>query len=377
MKSALLGGLSPTRFLAEYWQRKPLLVRGAVPEAVTVLTPEALLELAKGDDIESRQVYRTAHDWRLVHGPLTARQLARGGPWTALVSGTNLVSAAADRLLRRFDFVPYARLDDLMVSFATDGGGVGPHFDSYDVFLIQGLGRRRWRISNQADLSLIDGAPLRILRNFVPTDEWVLEPGDMLYLPPQYAHEGIAEGPCMTYSVGFRAPTAQELADAFLAHLQESLQLEGRYADAGIALQDNAARIGDDVIERVAAMLRGIRWSRSDVATFLGQYLSEPKPHIFFAPPDEPMTQAAFAREVSSAGFRLDLRTQLLFRGASFFLNGESIRVPAEVRPALRRLAHRRALSAKHVNPAVTEALYGWYCDGFGWPGASHDGKAS
>lgn len=370
---ALLGGLSPQRFLAEYWQKKPLLVRQAVPGFAGLLDHDALFELACDPDVESRWIRYAADtpgtDWKVEHGPQKrARLRGKRRPWTVLVQGLNLHLAAADALLHRFDFIPQARLDDLMVSYAVDGGGVGPHFDNYDVFLLQGAGRRRWQIADQTDRSLVEGAPLRILQNFQPTEELLLEPGDMLYLPPHWAHNGIAVGECTTYSIGFRSPTAQELGAEFLAWLQERLCLAGIYADPDLELQDNSAEIGPRMIDQIERMLAGIRWSRQDVAEFVGDYLTEPKPHVFFHPPEPAMKPKAFARAVARAGYALDSRTQLLFSEAGFHLNGEAIELPAALRETIAELAHRRRLPPTEAGPALTEMLYQWYCDGFGAP---------
>ncbi len=368
MISTLLGGLSADEFLREYWQRKPLLVRGALKDFKGVFSKPELLELATRDDVESRRVWKTNGQWQLERGPFCSRAWRQKGPWTVLVSGTNLVSDKADELLRQFDFVPQARLDDLMVSYATDGGGVGPHFDNYDVFLIQGIGQRRWRIGAQRDLAVIEGAPLRLLKDFRPSREWVVESGDLLYLPPQYAHDGVAIGECMTYSVGFRTATNQELAEAFLSYLQENVSLKGRYADPGLKRPKNSAEISNEMIEQVAATLARISWSKQTVANFLGTYLSEPKPHVFFVPPKLPMSERKFAAAVGQRGFRLDIKTQLLYRGNRFFLNGESFDAKPAERAGLKILARDRKLNANAVNPTLLCAFYDWYCSGFGAP---------
>ena len=233
MKRTLLGGLSAREFLARHWQRKPLVVRGAIPALADPVDLRALLALARRDDVESRLVVRAGRRWQLAHGPLARAETASlpARDWTLLVQGLNHVVPAAERLLARFAFVPWARLDDVMVSYAAAGGGVGPHVDSYDVFLLQGRGRRRWRISRQRDLAVVPRAPLKVLRGFKAEEEWVLEPGDMLYLPPGIVHDGVALEPCMTYSIGFRAPAADELGREFLGWLQERLALRGRYRD--------------------------------------------------------------------------------------------------------------------------------------------------
>ncbi len=244
--------------------------------------------------------------------------------WTLLVQGVNLHVKAADALLRRFRFLPYARLDDLMVSYAAPGGGVGPHLDAYDVFLLQGFGRRRWRYGRAADQAFRSGLPLRILRRFDPAHDSVLTPGDLLYLPPEYAHDGVALDACTTYSIGFRAPSAAELAGAFLSYLQDTLELTGRYADPDLRPTRQPARIGRGMQRKIARMLAGVRWDADMVTRFLGTTLSEPKPSVFFEPPDPPLARAAFLRRIARVGLQLDLRTQLLYDDARFYINGDA-----------------------------------------------------
>lgn len=375
----LLGGLSAREFLAEYWQKKPLLIRQAVPGFTGVLSKDELFDLACDPDVESRYIRLPADglegDWTLEHGPQSRGRLrGKKQPWTVLVQGLNLWVPDGDRLLHRFDFIPQARLDDLMVSYAVDGGGVGPHFDNYDVFLLQGMGKRRWQISDQADRSLIEGAPLRILKNFQPAEDWVLEPGDMLYLPPHWAHNGVAIGECTTYSIGFRSPTAQEIGSEFLGWLQERICLEGLYADPNLALQQNSAEISSRMVDQIERMLAGIRWSRADVEAFVGAYLTEPKSHVFFDPPEEPLSRKRFDTALRARGFALDPRSLLLFSAAGFHLNGEPLEIDAALRDALATLAHRRALPADAFADApdgLTALLYDWYENGFGAPAAA------
>jgi 50S ribosomal protein L16 3-hydroxylase len=201
MKNTLLGGLTPQRFLRDYWQKKPLLIRQAVPGFAGLLDPKQLMALACDEDAQARLVTYQRGEFNLRHSPFATKDfsgLSKKGQWSVLVQGVNHFLPEAGELLKHFDFIPHARLDDLMVSYAPKGGGVGPHFDAYDVFLLQGHGHRRWQISTQADQTLIEGAPLRILKDFKVEQEWVLEPGDMLYLPPHCAHNGIAEDDRMT-----------------------------------------------------------------------------------------------------------------------------------------------------------------------------------
>ena len=372
MIDRLLGGLGTRRFLEEYWQKKPLLVRGAIPGFAGLLGRDRLLELACRDDVESRFVSRVGGRWGLEHGPFEMARLRRARkPWTVLVQGVNLVLPEGDGLMRAFDFIPWARLDDLMVSYATDGGGVGPHIDNYDVFLIQGPGTRRWRVGHQRDQSQVDGLPLRILKDFRPRHDWLVEPGDLLYLPPGWAHDGVAVGECMSYSVGFRTAPAQELADGFLTHLQDRLCLSGRYSDPDLKPAKRPAEIGVEMVDRVADMLAAIRWNRGTVKEFLGSALTEPKPHVFFDRPARPLSLERFAAAVAARGLRLDLRTRMLYAGTRFYINGEATDAPAADRTRLRGLADRRRLPA---NEAWSEAgralLHDWYLCGFLHPGS-------
>ena len=212
----LLGGRTPAQFLSRYWQKRPLLIRNALPGFTGLVSAGELRRMAGRSAVESRLVIRKGRRWLLEHGPFAAKRFAQlpEADWTLLVQGLNLHLETADRLLRRFSFIPYARLDDVMVSYATPGGGVGPHMDSYDVFLLQGAGRRLWRIGRRSQAlaaDLVAGADLKILRQFEPDEEYLVEPGDLLYLPPGWGPDGVAVDHCTTYSVGFRSPTAQEL----------------------------------------------------------------------------------------------------------------------------------------------------------------------
>ncbi len=343
----LLGGCPPRRFLAQYWQKKPLLIRAALPGFAGLLSPAQLAELACRDDVHSRLAIRRGRRWEAQQGPFERgfrrRLPARG--WSLLVHDVNHFLPEARALLDRFSFVPHARLDDLMISYAPAGGGVGPHFDSYDVFLLQGPGRRRWRVSHQRDLSLVDGAPLKLLRDFRPEQECVLEPGDMLYLPPGWAHDGVALEACMTYSIGFRAPAWQDLAIHFLRFLEDRLELQGWYQDPDLKPQDSPARIARTMVDDVAQHLDGIRWRGPDVTRFLGQYLTEPKVQVFFTPPRPRLAPAAFAARVRRRGVSLDLRSQMLYFGDLFFINGEAVEVKGRARATLSHLADRRSLS--------------------------------
>lgn len=356
---ALLGGLTPRGFLRGHWQKEAQLVRGAVPGFAGLFTREQLFALAGRDDVESRLVVRSRTRWTLEHGPFRRTDF-RSLPvtdWTLLVQGVNLHSDAADALLRRFAFIPYARLDDLMVSYAAPGGGVGPHFDSYDVFLLQGEGRRRWRYGRQDDLGLRAGLPVKILRTFSPQHDATLSPGDMLYLPPAYAHDGVAVDACTTYSIGFRAASHTEIAQAFLDHLRDELVLDGRYADPDLRPSAEPARIAPSMQRRVDTALRGIRWTRATTAQFLGILLSDPKPDVYFDTPAKPMTRTVFARAIARHGVKLDRRTQWLYDDNAVYLNGSASPWPDGGRQALATLANARSLGARDAAALAPEAI--------------------
>jgi 50S ribosomal protein L16 3-hydroxylase len=367
----LLGGRTPAAFMSQYWQKKPLLIRHACTDFNGGLSRDRLIALACGDDVESRLVIRERNRFSMATGPFSRsdfRRLPSSG-WTLLVQGVNRVDAATDSLLRRFAFLPYARLDDVMVSYATPGGGVGPHFDSYDVFLLQGSGRRRWRYGKQKDLALVEHIDVKILRRFSPRHDAVLAAGDMLYLPPHCAHEGTAVDPCLTYSIGFRAPTYAEIAQAFIDFLRDDARIpSGQYTDRDAKPSGSPARIDRAMLHRVSAALAQIRWETRDVERFLGRFLSEPKPIVRFSPPPAPTGKSTFAAKVSSGGLALDRATQLLYDDAAFYVNGETVPFRGAGTAMLRRLANRRALSAREcrsLGAPLAALLYEWYRYGF------------
>ena len=371
---ALLGGLSPDAFLARHWQRKPLLVRGAFTVPPSLPDRAALARLAARDDVESRLVTVVDGHWAMRHGPFD--RLPRGRrDWTLLVQGVNLYDARADALMRRFAFVSAMRLDDLMISYAVDGGGVGPHLDSYDVFLLQVEGRRRWRWRRRAartiaERELVEGAPVKLLKNFVPTDEALLEPGDMLYLPPSCAHEGVAVGDCTTASIGFRAPAWNELTQEFLFTLAERAWPDGHHADPGRRATATPAAIDGDLLAAVERKLAAVRWTPRDVEAFVGAHFSTPKANVWFDPPTVDLSPTAFARRAARAGLRLDARTTLLYRGPRGYIAGEPFALPVANRAALRALADRRAVDRTDAatlvaDPATCSLLHRWWGDGW------------
>jgi 50S ribosomal protein L16 3-hydroxylase len=367
-KLTLLGDITPAQFLRDYWHKKPLLIRQAIPGFQPLLTRDALFELASREDVESRLLTHFRKQWKMQSGPHAELPSPTHKDWTLLVQGVNLHLDAADHLLRQFRFMPDARLDDLMISYASEGGGVGPHFDSYDVFLLQAQGQRRWRISAQKDLSLVEGLPLKILANFTPEQEFMLEPGDMLYLPPHYAHDGVAVGECMTYSIGFRSPSFQEIGEAFLQFMADTIELPGRYADPDLMPSKHPAEIGKPMLAAISAEIAKIRFTEDDIAIFLGEYLSEPKAAIDFDTPERPLSAARFHQLAAKRGVRLSRKTQMLYSGKHLFINGASFAIQRADRTSLLALANERRLSGEQVNASsedVREALHAWYQDGW------------
>jgi 50S ribosomal protein L16 3-hydroxylase len=346
-RSPLLGGLTPAQFMRRHWQRKPLLVRQALSGAAPLLSRSALFALAARDDVESRLIMRKGRRWSMRHGPLARRVLpALAAPnWTLLVQGLDLHVDAAQALLSRFRFVPDVRLDDLMLSYAGDGGGVGPHIDSYDVFLLQVTGRRRWRYGRCAHPVLRTDVPLKMLARFQPAHAHVLEAGDLLYLPPGWAHEGTAVGAeCMTASIGFRAPTQAELARALLARLADASDDDRsqRYRDPrqGATAQPAAlpAALGGFARQAVARALA----RPGAVQRALGEWLTEPKPQVWF-------DTDAGARLQAHAAIVLDRRTRMAYADRQVFVNGESFLARGRDAALIRRLADRRGLCARDV----------------------------
>ncbi|MEO9386434.1 ribosomal protein uL16 3-hydroxylase [Chromobacterium phragmitis] len=363
----LLGGMPPEQFLAEYWHKKPLLIKGALTDVGPHVDFAVLSELAQREEAESRLIEYKKGKWHLERGPFRASRFRRlaDADWTLLVQGVNHHLPHIDDILWRFNFIPYARLDDLMISYAPPGGTVGPHFDAYDVFLLQVGGRKRWQISSQRDDDFIEDAPIRVLKDFRMEQEFVLEHGDMLYLPPHCAHYGVALEPGMTYSIGFRAPPAQELATQFLVYLQDRVCLEGVYADPDLKLQADPARIGDEMVEQVSRLLSGIHWDKSTVCDFLGHYLTEPKAHVFYDAPENELDEDEFAEALSSCALELDRKSQILFCDACVYCNGEKLAAADGDFADWRGFGNQRKLAAGEYSADMMDALYEGYLSGY------------
>ena len=366
----LLGGISAATFMKKYWQRKPLLVRQAFPGFTPPLSKSALRKMSKRDDVESRLIWKEQGRWQMEPGPFSSLPRVNEPDWTLLIQSADIHDDACADLLHQFRFMPDARLDDLMISIATKGGGVGPHFDSYDVFLIQGQGRRLWRFGQQKNLDLIPDLPLKILKHFEPDEEFILEPGDMLYLPPQAAHDGIAlDDDCMTLSVGFRAPDAKMMACGMLEiaaeMAAESRQSARPYRDPGQPATASPAFIPDKLVKAAIEAVESVRLDESVATRFLGCWLTEPNRLAVFDSMDPEQVDALIE---SGANWTLDRRTRMLYRGNELFINGEHTGLKAE--PALKDLADMRRLTmsstaARKLSEDAVQAIRMWAEDGW------------
>ncbi|MCG3189719.1 MAG: 50S ribosomal protein L16 3-hydroxylase [Burkholderiaceae bacterium] len=335
--------------MRRHWQRRPLLVHAAWPDVVPPLTRPQLFALAADADVESRAVVRSGGRWSVRHGPLSRRSLPplRQPGWTLLVQGADLHADAAHRMLQPFRFVPDARLDDLMISWASDGGGVGPHVDAYDVFLLQLRGTRRWRIGRVRDERCVEGAPLKLLRRFEPRYDWLLGAGDMLYLPPGWGHDGIAVGECMTASIGFRVPRHAELAHAMLLSVADAVS--DAHSGGGVPYGDrgSAATTAPACVPAALQAFARDAWVEAvrdplAQARALGQWLSEPKPRVWFE-------AGRRAHSLGARALALDRRTRMLYDADHVYINGEALAASGRDAQCLRRLADERALPAAEV----------------------------
>ncbi|MCP9338854.1 ribosomal protein uL16 3-hydroxylase [Stutzerimonas xanthomarina] len=359
----ILGGISAREFLRDYWQKKPLLVRQAIPGFESPVSPDELAGLSLEEEVESRLVIEHGDTpWELRRGPFSedTYQSLPERDWTLLVQAVDQLVPEVAELIEHFRFLPNWRIDDIMVSFAAPGGGVGPHFDNYDVFLLQAHGQRRWRIGQMCDSesAMLKHADLRILADFQGTDEWVLEPGDMLYLPPRLAHFGTAEDACMTYSLGFRAPSAAEVLTHFTDFLAQFLPDEERYSDADLLPIDDPHQIQSDALDRLRAMLTEHMGDERLLLTWFGQFMTEPRyPERVQGP--EIDEKAMLAALEDGAILVRNLSARMAWSevdiGLLLFASGQSRLLPAHLKELLKLICSADALHA--------ENLAGWLSD--------------
>ncbi|WP_447591377.1 ribosomal protein uL16 3-hydroxylase [Aquipseudomonas campi] len=359
----LLGGLTAREFLRDYWQKKPLLIRQAIPDFESPISPDELAGLALEEEVESRLIIEHGErPWELRRGPFAEDAFSQlpERDWTLLVQAVDQFVPDVAELLKQFNFLPSWRIDDVMISFAAPGGGVGPHYDNYDVFLLQAHGQRRWKIGQMCDSDspLLPHADLRILADFQQTDEWVLEPGDMLYLPPRLAHFGTAEDDCLTYSVGFRAPSAAEVLTHFTDFLAQFLPDEERYSDADIAPTNDPHQIQRDSLDRLKALLAEHMSDERLLLTWFGQFMTEPRYPELVAGDDieeEDLLASIDQGAVLIRNPSARLAWSEVDVGLVLFASGQSRLLPASLKELLRLICATDALHADNLEQWLTD----------------------
>jgi len=350
-KNHILGKISNDVFLKKYWQKKPLLIRDAIKNFKSPITEKDLFRIAQNENAISRLIEFKRGIWQVKYGPFKKLDLPKkiNTPWTILVQNMNHHLPFAESFLNLFKFIPYARLDDLMVSFATKKGSVGPHFDSYDVFLFQAKGEREWKISEQKKFSLDKKSAIKIITNFKVKNTWVLKPGDLLYLPPNVGHWGVSQSDdCLTYSIGFRAPGTFEIQSKFLDFIQDNLitNKNDLYRDPNLNLQKNPAEINSNMIKKIQQIVNQLRWNTNSINNFIGQLLTEPIEGAVFET-SKSMTAEVFIKDLIKKPLKLNPKTRMLFIKNNFFINGELIEADKKSIMYLKQLANDREISIK------------------------------
>ena len=372
--SSLLGGISPEEFLKDYWQKKPLLIRNAFPDFLSPVTPEKLIEYACEDDVESRLIQQIdgENDWQLDYGPFNQEDFNNlpATHWTVLVQQVNRLHPEIGKLLDNFSFIPRWRIDDIMISYAPNEGGVGPHIDNYDVFLIQGRGQRRWQITRNPILqeNLVPDLDVRILSDFVVDEDWILNPGDMLYLPPRIAHNGISLGDCMTLSVGFRAPSVQEMITGFYLDLAEEIEGTVRYSDPGIKPASVPGLIDQETIERVLKLISRYQPDEKTVTAWFGKHITANTRDYYPPYPEEELSLSEVNTFLNEGwGIRVDEGTHSAYaiqpnHLLDFFINGISFLLPDSSETLIKEITAGSTVPAHLVldhfqTPEISECL--------------------
>lgn len=370
--TVLLGGLTPQEFLKRYWQKQPLLIRGAFPGFTSPISPEELAGLACEAGVESRLVTQTrkAPGWQLRHGPFKHKDFTRlpSARWTLLVQDVDKYLPSVAALLDPFRFIPSWRIDDLMISYAADGGSVGPHVDAYDVFLLQAEGMRRWDISIQPQEDADDpGLELKQVKRFRAEESWLLMPGDMLYLPPGVAHHGIAFGECLTFSIGFRAPSQAEMLTDFGGQLMQDARPDVHYADPDLLPAAHSGEISTAARARARQMLRQqLRPADETLDIWFGRLMTEPKPWLRPVPPSRrcmPATLKARLKEGRTLRWHPAVRVAWFEtrHACHLFVDGMHHALPARLAGFAKILGDNRVLEAasllRYTNNPAAEAL--------------------
>lgn len=348
----ILGGISVETFFKEYWQKKPLLIRQAFPGFQPILPADELAGMSLEAEVESRIILEQGNEspWELKKGPFSEQDFARlpKDKWTLLIQGVDQWLPEAADLLSEFDFIPSWRIDDLMISYAVNGGSVGPHYDQYDVFLLQAEGKRNWRIGQMCSeqSAFLKESKLRILEQFEEQENWVLEPGDMLYLPPRLAHYGIAQGECMTYSIGFRAPNQSELLHSFMENLDKGCDEDQRYQDPDLKSQRNSGEINQAAIDRARKFMQAALNDDQLIADSLGLLMSEAKYPELLQETDTELEWQDVEQDLQCDIIERELHSRFawtLTQGKiSFYSSGKLHTLPPESQPLAEYLCESR-----------------------------------
>ena len=365
-----LGDITVERFLADYWQKDPVVIRGALADFEPPLTPEEFGGLALEEDVESRLIQEQGGDtpWQVRNGPFSEDDLTSlpDTHWTLLVQEINKHVPEFALLQDRFNFIPNWRLDDVMVSFAPEHGSVGPHADNYDVFIIQGSGRRRWQINRNepTEADLIPDLPLRIMHNFQAEEEWILEPGDMLYIPPGVAHHGVALEDSLSYSVGYRAPTLGDLLSGFYGEAIAAQATESFYSDPDLPAQSQAGEISLRAREAIRRIIRSLATDDAAIDHWFGRYITDIRPGHTVPEPEQPLSFDTLKTRLEEVGelwrseycryaHMSDANGQL-----SLYVAGEEYPIAKGLLPAAQILTQQRVFSVDDLAPYLAQAEF-------------------
>lgn len=366
-----LGDLTPEQFLRDYWQKRPLLIRQAIPDFESPITPDELAGLACETGVESRLILERdgKTPWEVRHGPFPERVFAElpETHWTLLVQEVNRHVPEIADLMDRFNFVPAWRVDDLMISYAAPEGSVGPHLDSYDVFLLQAYGQRRWQISNDCG-DFVPDLALRILQQFTPEQTWVLAAGDMLYLPPNIAHHGVAVDECMTFSIGFLAPSHRELVGDYVQLVtDQQFDEQARYADPDLTLPEQVGEITPDALAKIREVIRQLPLTDTAIDQWFGRFITESRAGNSYERPEVPYTLETWWQDFADYGFlRRAARAAYITQaqGALLFIEGQLFELTADLAFAAPLLTGQRDFSHEAYGdqfpPALAELLCDW-----------------
>ena len=354
-----LGNLTARKFLKDFWQKQPLLIRGGFDDNFSNLTLDNLIRYSQDPKCSTRFIRREGSRYSVRYGPVSQKfikSLPKQG-WTFLVQGINYVDRRAAALLQKFSFLPYARLDDVMVSFSAPGGSVGPHFDSYDVFLVQGNGRRTWQVSSQHDGQLINDSDLKILKNFSSEGHCTLEKGDILYLPPHFAHHGVGDSDAFTFSIGFRAPDFTKLKVDFLDYLDGKKFIEKIYTDPNILPTKYPAKIPSKLVRDTNQILESLRWDKDDIHIFLGENLSLSDNDFQDNTSPKTIDWKTFKKRLDKELYEINPSVRMMYLGNYFFIAGRTFTLKKETASDFRRIADSRSLGEPDSLHAETKKI--------------------